>query len=107
MQESFDKSAVFNAEIRPLLRRLFDLCVEHEIPLVCLAVSATQEQEDHFSYDCAHLIHGHVKYMPPLMKAMIGLAELPAEQQEQVQTAINVMLAVANAMDNDNAARFN
>lgn len=107
MQGSFDKSDVFNAEIKPLLRRLFDLCAEHDIPLVCLAVGAAHEEEDHFSYDCAHLIHGHVKHMPPLMKAMIGLAELPAEQQEQLQTAINVMLAVANAMDNDNAARFN
>lgn len=39
LSEAYDLDAVFNEQVRPLLERVHDICVQHKIPFVAMAAT--------------------------------------------------------------------
>lgn len=75
----YNKKALLQSEIQPLLDRLRALCQQHDLPLfVMLPYAATDEGDSAVKHGAVIMCGGDTRRMPDAMRVLINLAEAGA-----------------------------
>jgi ethanolamine utilization protein EutA (predicted chaperonin) len=103
----YDKTAIFQSEIQPLIDQLQALCQQHDLPVfVMLPYAAAETEDDAIKHSAVVIYGGDSERMPDAMSVLMNLAGAGA-LDEAMRLVDSMFTKMAEALRKEQEARFN